>query len=267
MDPCIKHIPQQLQYLPTHLHRQGAFLIIKSHLLSSLHFVTHAFFTRHGGISTAPFDSLNVAYSVGDDLQNVSCNIRIISRYLGVGRMYWCHQVHGDTVIFIDTVEGHSIVEADVMITDVPGVGLMLKTGDCQAVLIADPVKRVIAAVHCGWRGSVINVLGKVVEIMSIKYGCNPSNLIAAIGPSLGPCCAEFIYYRRELPYSFWQFQKQPNYFDFWSISHSQLVEAGVNKEHIEIAGWCTKCHPELFFSYRRKKQSGRMATVIAIRQ
>ena len=86
--------------------------------------------------------------------------------------------------------------QADAMITDVPGMGLMIKQADCQAVILFDPRKNVIANVHCGWRGNVKNILGRVVHLMEQRFHCKAEDLVAAIGPSLGPCCAEFITYR-----------------------------------------------------------------------
>jgi copper oxidase (laccase) domain-containing protein len=98
---------------------------------------------------------------------------------------------------------------------------------------------------------------------MEDELGCRPSDLLAAISPSLGPCCAEFRNFRRELPETFRDFQPTPGSFDLWAISRRQLLEAGLQPENIEFAGRCTVCECEHFFSYRAEKITGRMAAVI----
>ncbi|SFM42508.1 peptidoglycan editing factor PgeF [Thermodesulforhabdus norvegica] len=254
-------------YKKTPLIRNGSVVLIKSAILSRIPGLVHAFFTRHGGVSPPPFDSLNVVQSVGDSRENVEKNISRIAGFLGVRKIFWCNQTHGASVVCLKSGYDFRPVEADAIVTDLQDIGLMIKTADCQAVLIGDPTRKVIAAVHCGWRGSVANILGRVVKIMQEAYHCEPSDLVASIGPSLGPCCAEFVNYKSELPEYFWSFRVAPNYFDFWAISRKQLMDAGLVPEHIEITGWCTKCHPELFFSYRRRKRSGRMASVIGLKE
>jgi purine-nucleoside/S-methyl-5'-thioadenosine phosphorylase / adenosine deaminase len=142
---------------------------------------------------------------------------------------------------------------------------LMIKQADCQAVLLYDPEHQGIANVHCGWRGNVNGVIGEAVRSMKKTYGSRPSRLLAGISPSLGPCCAEFIHYRDEIPAHYWSFQVKPTYFDLWQISRNQLLEAGLTEEHIEVAGVCTACHTENFYSYRKEGNTGRFGTVIAL--
>ena len=89
---------------------------------------------------------------------------------------------------------------------------------------------------------------------------------MAGIGPSLGPCCAQFIHYEQEIPEAYWMYQTRPYYFDLWQLSRDQLIAAGVLGEHITLAGICTSCRTDLFFSYRKEKTTGRFATVIALR-
>ena len=128
-------------------------------------------------------------------------------------------------------VEDKEVEGFDALITDLSGVGLMIQQADCQAVLLFDPVKEVIAAVHCGWRGSVQGILGRVIAVMVENYGTAPADLQAVISPSLGPCCAEFVNYRQELPAEFQQFMVRDNYFDFWQISRYQLISAGMSEQ------------------------------------
>jgi len=174
------------------------------------------------------------------------------------------HQVHG-TQVYV--VENNSLPppECDALITNVPGLALMIKHADCQAALFFDPINRAIGAVHSGWRGSVQNIYQTTVEAMQREFGTQPEELRVAISPSLGPDASQFINYKTELPEEFHPFQYKPLYFDFWEISRMQLTRAGVRKEHIQIAEMCTVANPDKFFSYRYDKTKERNATLIGL--
>jgi copper oxidase (laccase) domain-containing protein len=111
----------------------------------------------------------------------------------------------------------------------------------------------------------VANILAFTVETMIKQYRCNPSQLMAAIGPSLGPCCAEFREYEALFPDAFSQFKVGPNHFNLWKISQWQLTTAGIDEGNIEVAGICTKCSHEFFFSHRAEGITGRFATVAMV--
>ena len=232
----------------------------------SRHPLFHGAFTREGGVSAAPWASLNVAFNVGDTNTHVKTNRKIIKNSLAADVLVSAKQVHGDKVYIIDRQppEDFEVEGFDALITDLPGLGLMVQHADCQAVLVYDPKQRAIGIIHSGWRGSVANIIGTTITAMIDTYGVKPIDLLVAIGPSLGPCCAEFINFQKELPSSFIQYQVKPNYFDFWAISRHQIQQTGVLKEHIFSAGICTACNP-LFFSYRRDKITGRCASVIGM--
>ena len=149
--------------------------------------------------------------------------------------------------------------------TRVPEQGLMIKQADCQSIVLYDPAHKAVANIHCGWRGNVNNVIREAVKRMKAAYKTDPAGLLAGIGPSLGPCCAQFIHYRTEIPARYWTYQARPNYFDLWRLSRDQLIAAGVREDHIQIAGICTSCQTRDFFSYRKEKITGRFATVIAL--
>lgn len=238
---------------------------LSSHLI-------RASFDRHQGVSEAPFASLNCSFGVGDHVRKVAANRDLIKRHLRIDHLVSARQVHGDAVHRLEGTmeEDREIDGVDALVTDRRGVGLMIQHADCQAVLLHDPARPAIAAVHCGWRGSVIGILGKTIRMMCSSYGSRPGDITAAIGPSLGPCCAEFIHHRQELPAGFLAFQEKDNHFNFWEISRTQLMEAGLEPEHIGIAAICTACSED-FFSYRRAKRrsdgvTGRNGTVIALR-
>ena len=227
--------------------------------------VCHGVFSRHGGVSPAPCDSLNVGLAVGDAEELVLVNRQRIKGTLGFSSLVGACQVHGDQVAVVTEDIGRDIEGVDALVSDVPGIGLMIQQADCQAVLLYDPARPAVGIVHSGWRGSVANIIGKTVAVMQKTFGSDPGGMYAAVSPSLGPCCGEFVNHHQELPDSFRSFQEQDNHFDFWAVSCGQLQEAGIRTERISVAGLCTVCDPR-FFSYRRDKITGRNASVIGLR-
>jgi copper oxidase (laccase) domain-containing protein len=123
----------------------------------------------------------------------------------------------------------------------------------------------VVANVHSGWRGSLKNIIGRTVNIMG-TLGVRPPDIIAGISPSLGPCCAEFMNYKQEIPKKFWVYKDGDDHFDFWSLSRDQLGNAGVLPENVCLSKMCTKCCTDLFYSYRGEKTTGRFAAVIGLK-
>ncbi|MCB1118949.1 MAG: peptidoglycan editing factor PgeF [Chlamydiia bacterium] len=220
--------------------------------------LTHAIFLRHGGVSTGEWKSLNVGLGVGDAEEHVKENVRRINQVIGTEKSYAIFQEHGAKV----HVAAEDLKEkGDALITTEKGKALLIKHADCQAAIFYDPVKHILANAHSGWRGSVQNIYANVIEEMK-KRGSKPADIRVGISPSLGPDSAEFIHYKKELPEPFWSFQTKPTYFDFWKISRKQLVDCGILSEHIEVAAIDTYSRPDICFSYRRNKQSGRHATV-----
>jgi len=229
----------------------------------------HGVFTRHGGVSDSPYNSLNTGYSLGDRPENVTANLSKIKETIQANHLIFMNQSHGAEIYVLrkgDFKRQDSIPLADAMITDIPGTALMVKQADCQGVIIFDPRNRVVANVHCGWRGNVKNILGRTVTRMREDFGSRGSDLLAAIGPSLGPCCAEFISHEEIFPEEFEPFMVRKNYFDLWAISYWQLLESGLSKENIELAGICTRCRTDLFYSYRGEGETGRFATVAMLK-
>lgn len=219
----------------------------------------HATFTRRGGVSQGALDSLNVGSRVGDMADNIAENLQRIKKALSLAEICMAKSYHGAEVA---AVNSSSAPRADGISTDNPGLSLCVTHADCQAALFYDPVKHALANVHCGWRGNVQNIYAAAVAHMRAVYQSQPENLLVCISPSLGPEHAEFIHYKTELPEAFWNYQVRPLYFDLWAVSRSQLLAAGVLPQHIQIAGIDTYAQAEDYFSYRRNKSTGRMATV-----
>ena len=218
----------------------------------------HYFFDRHGGVSGGRYSSLNVGQKLGDTPDNVAENYRLIKSYAALDVLVSADQVHGDGIAMIgeEVASDCCIDSVDALVTNVSGTGLMVQLADCQGILLHDPVESVIAAIHAGWRGSVAGIIEKTVRKLSTWYSTDPKNLRAWISPSLGPCCAEFRNFKKELPTSFQRFQVKPSYFDFWEITRYQLRSAGVPNPQIEVNGICTSCSPD-YFSYRRACKNG----------
>ncbi|MBZ2177937.1 MAG: peptidoglycan editing factor PgeF [Acidobacteria bacterium] len=171
------------------------------------------------------------------------------------GRIATLRQIHSATVWSVRDVSG-CLGEGDALITDEPGLLLAIRTADCVPILLADPVRRVVAAVHAGWRGTVAGVLTQTLSQMRQNYETKPADLVAAIGPAIGPCCFAV---GSEVPLPVVDGRA-----DLWAANRRQLENEGVTR--IWSAEQCTMCKPETFFSFRRDRETGRMISAIGIR-
>ena len=234
--------------------------------------IRHGIFTRHFGNSPAPFASLNVSFGLGDANAHIRQNRHVIAQAMGGHDLVCAQQVHSDQVLILNadeslTVDGGAcrLGTGDALVTASAGNLLMIQLADCQSILLYDRSRQVVANIHSGWRGSIRNIAGRTVNAMKKHFGSDPSHLLAGIGPSLGPCCAEFIHYRNEIPEKLWSYKVSDHHFDFWTISYDQLCDSGVLPDHIESSNICTRCNTALFFSYRGEGQTGRFASVIGL--
>ena len=243
--------------------------------LANLQGIDHGIFTRNAGHSQPPFASLNISYGIGYEEKAVARNRGLISGIMGAGEMTYLDQVHGCEIVVLgrdqnEMVPNNSVATrpliADAVVTDRPENYLVIQVADCQSVLMYEPARQVVANVHSGWRGSIGNIIGRTIEAMQRHFGCRPDGILAGIGPSLGPCCAEFINYKTEIPKEFWRYKDSADHFDFWAISSDQLINAGVLGKNIESSQMCTRCRTDDFFSYRAEKTTGRFAAVIGLR-
>src|SRR3569832_221278 len=223
--------------------------------------ISHAVFLRHGGVSLPPFHELNVGGGTGDDPRHITANRDLLKKLFQWPVMSSSHQVHGKEVKEAPLDESDN--KCDALYTEKEGVALFIKHADCQAAIVYDPIRKIIANIHAGWKGNVHNIYQATVDQLKNRFGSKPADLVVGISPSLGPCCAQFINYKTELPESFWEFQVRPLYFDLWALSRKQWLDAGVLPNHLQIAGISTYCNQEDYFSYRRDKPTGRHATVI----
>ncbi|MCA9373680.1 MAG: polyphenol oxidase family protein [Candidatus Gracilibacteria bacterium] len=237
--------------------------------------IDHAVFSRHGGVSKTPYDSLNVRYGIGDSHSNVDKNRQIILDGIGYEHMVSADQTHSKNVQIVDEEflkfqpDGQEVDDVDAFVTNLREVPLMIQVADCQAILLFDPVRNVVAAVHAGWKGLVQNVSGATIDVMKSHYGCDPSNVLVGISPSLGPESAFFSNPEEELPKSFHPYIDSQKRVDLWEYSLAQLQEAGIQKNNIELARICTQLdNGQNFFSFRRDHGiTGRFGVVIVLKR
>lgn len=237
--------------------------------------VLHGFTTRVGGISGAPFATLNLGRGVGDDPERVAANRRRALEAVGcdpTGHVE-AAQVHGRSVAVVGRAQrGAKIEGADVLLTAEPGVTLAIHTADCVPILLWDPARGVVGAAHAGWRGTAAGVAAAAVEAMTRTFGTDPEDLRAALGPSIGPC-----HYEVDGPvaeaFAPWPWSRailrpgRPGHWwlDLAAANRLMLMMLGVPAEQIWVNGLCTACEAELFFSYRRDGVTGRMGALIAL--
>jgi polyphenol oxidase len=164
-----------------------------------------------------------------------------------------------DRVVDAGALTG-SIGEGDALISDHPGSLLAIRTADCVPVLIADPVRRVCAAVHAGWRGTAAGIVAKTVGEMARKFSSRPADLVAAIGPAIGKCCYEV---GPEVAGEFGFTGR--SHLDLPETNRRQLLESGLQPRNVDTADLCTACGADDFHSYRRDKTTGRMVSAIGI--
>jgi YfiH family protein len=233
--------------------------------------LAHAVFGRLGGVSSAPFATLNVGGSVGDTDAAVADNHQRIYAYLGLdsSQVAMAQQVHGNQVAVVGVEDGGRVrAYTDGLVTATPGVGLILRFADCQPIILYDPVRHALGLVHAGWRGVALGIALRAVEAMEEAFGCCPSDLVAGLGPAIGPCCYEVGHsVAAAMGYALpnWTLAMESKgdrwHLDLSAANTQHLSAAGVEK--IERSSLCTACHSDEFYSHRASGgKTGRFAVV-----
>ena len=297
--PAPRPKPQPKIELPWSLRSVHGIQILELAPFKKLSWLVHGFSTRIGGNSVLDCGEhvLNLGFAEWDSQDAVQKNRKTFQSALAADDLTLIplKQFHSAVIRFFQTSPEESC-KGDASLTNVPGLLLGVQTADCVPILLVDPKKRVVAAIHAGWRGSLARIAEKTVGQMRMRFGCKPSDLIAAVGPSIGACCYEV---GAELVTKFTsQFADAEEWFDElrtgdepnplqWlnmmppghqpppknvrldlrKANRSQLLAAGLADKNIYVSHLCTACHTDLFFSYRREAdRSGRLMSVIGIR-
>lgn len=258
----------------THSHYDLIYLT--SPLLSG---VRHGFSTRKGGVSAAPLDSLNLGVNRGDLPENLQENYRRFCTAIGTdtNSTVLSSQVH-ETTVRLCTAEdaGKGLLRprdyhADALITNTPGLSIAVFSADCGILLLWDPVHNAVGAIHAGWRGCAAGIVAKTVHTMTQQFSTDPLDLLAAIGPCIGPCCfetdsdvptaMEAALGRDAVPYLEQVGAKW--HVDLGGLNRQWLLRAGVSPEHIDLCGICTACHPDLFWSHRKMGEARGLQTAM----
>ena len=259
--------------------------ILRFRNLSNQDGVDHFVSTRIGGFSPPPYESLNLGFHVGDGPETVLKNRERLAAAIKfpLSDFTLAKQIHSATVTFVtEQMRGCGAVDhdtavgaTDAMVTAVPRLCLTVLMADCVPVLLFDPRKRVVAAVHAGWQGSVKLIARKTVEILKQEFSCDPADLLAGIGPSIGPCHYEIgpevisqvkATFGGTDGYISRQWPDGKDYFNLWEANKRQIMEAGIPPQNIEVSRICTYCNSHLFFSARHQKgTTGRFGTGIML--
>lgn len=238
---------------------------LEAEVFAECDFLTHAFCTRQGGGSCEEYDSLNMSFREGDEEFQVLQNWgRLAGSFaIPIEQFLVLNQVHGDDILVVKPLgsdfSSRDKFNYDATVTSHPGLAICIKTADCVPVFIVDKKRKVIAAVHAGWRGTALGICAKVIRLMQSQYGSLPQDILAAIGPSIGLCCYEvdsvvadaFEARQGKENFLFRTAAKNRWMLDLPEANRRQIAECGIPEKNIELSGLCTRCNQDLFFSHR----------------
>ena len=266
--------------MPFELHEETGLVWLTSSLLGGVH---HGFSTRPGGVSQAPFDSLNLGVGRGDAPDSVRENYERFCTAIGTApqRVVLSQQTHSSNIRIVtpeDAGKGlwrqRDYRDVDALITNVPNLALTVFSADCGILLLYDPVQNAAGAIHAGWRGCAAGIVEKTVRAMGEQFGTAPDSLLAAVGPCIQQCCFETdgdvpaamraVLGADAEPYLQWNAPKW--HVDLAGLNRQWLLRAGLSSEHIDSCGLCTACRPDLFWSHRKMGEArGAQVAMIAL--
>lgn len=256
-------------------------------LLRDSGIVNHGFSTRLGGVSEGCFSSMNLSFDRGDRPEAVQENFRRIGKAIGVecGDMVLSQQTHTTNVRLVTEEDrGKGIVrerdytDVDGLITDVPGICLVTTYADCVPLYFADPVKKAIGLSHSGWRGTVGRIGQKTIEKMQQYFGSDPSDILAAIGPSVCMDCYEvsedvILRFQKVFDKQDWGdlFYEKPGgkyQLNLWKANEIIFREAGILPEHVAVTNLCTHCNSSILYSHRAQgERRGNLCAFLALKK
>jgi YfiH family protein len=228
--------------------------------------INYCFTDRYGGVSSPPYDSLNLALHVGDKPESVIKNRSIIQNRFNIKNIVWMDQVHKDRVETISSPHSEPIPACDAIITNKPNIALAVMVADCIPILMFDQKSGTISAIHAGRNGTFLEIAPKTIMKMQKEFNCNPSDIFVVMGPSIHSCCYEVSNEISTIvKNSFGKEYINDQMLDLQKLNYDQLIEANICKDHIKISNICTCCNFD-YFSYRRDGITGRFAGVIWIK-
>lgn len=291
------------------VRRQADLEILVCLRLEKLAWLRHGFSTRRGGTSEMVTledgkerveKILNLGFTEWDRRERVEANRKKFQQAAGAARMALVplKQIHSDLIRVVDRAPAETLA-GDALITAAPGLLLAVQTADCVPILLTDAKRRVVAAIHSGWRGTLKRIAAKTLGRMQMLFGTRPEDVFAALGPAIGPCSYEvgpevvkefssqfagardwfegpfdkLAWGEDPMPLA-WLTMMPPGHvppppsvqLDLFAANRSILEEAGIPAKNIFTADFCTACRTDLFFSYRREGKTGRLMAVIGIR-
>ena len=245
--------------------KQKSITCLQASIFDECDFLTHAFCTRQGGASEEDYKSLNMCFQQGDEDNRVLLNWGKLSEAfdIPIEQFLVLNQVHGDAIYVIKPYGSYfssrAELDYDAIVTDRKDLAICIKTADCVPIFIVDKVKKVIAAVHAGWRGSALAITAKVIRLMMDQYHSQPQDILTAIGPAIGRCCYQvdtatakaFAGHKNKEAFLFPEANGKKWMLDLAEANRQQILECGVPEGNIEQSGYCTKCNQKMFFSHR----------------
>jgi len=284
------------------IHRARGLQVVQSPALGKLGWLAHGFSTRTGGESVVEGNrALNLGFTEWDGRERVAANRAKFVATIGADKMplVTLRQFHSD-VIYVAAAPCAEAPKADALITDIPGLLLGVQTADCVPILLADTRRRVVAAIHAGWRGTLARIAAKTLGQMRMQFGTRARDVVAALGPAIGQCCYEVgpevaqafaaqfppaaewfggpfeqLAHGEEPLWLPWLTMMPPGHvpppprvqLDLRASNRWQLIDAGVPEKQITVSDLCTACRTDLLFSYRKEAaKTGRLMAVIGMR-
>ncbi|MBO5093712.1 MAG: peptidoglycan editing factor PgeF [Lachnospiraceae bacterium] len=268
------------------IHKEGGFCYLTFPALAATGAVEHLFSTRLGGVSEGCLGSMNLSYTRGDEKENVDENFRRIATALNrkVTEFVFTDQTHTANVRVADARDaGCGIVrergyhDVDGLVTNDPGIVLCAFFADCVPLFFVDPIRRVIGLSHSGWKGTVHKIGKETVQTMRREFGCDPADIVAAVGPSI---CGDCYEVSEDVAEQFRQAFSEDTgavlrekgggkyLLDLWEANRLVMKEAGILEEHISVTDLCTCCNPEFLFSHRASHgKRGNLGAFLALRR
>lgn len=260
------------------IFKSGEREYLTSPLFSKTKLISHGFTSSVGGVSYGHIKGFNLGFRVNDDPSSVIENYKLLARdlELDINRFVLAKQTHTDNIRIVTEADAgkgvtkqSDIEDTDGLVTNIKGLSLVVFSADCVPILMLDPIKGVVSAVHSGWRGTVKGISKKAIDIMKGEFGSSPKDILVAVGPSIGPCCFEFSKVDAHIFPEKYQKDIGDNkvLIDLWNMNKDILLDAGILEKNMDMSDVCTVCNSDKYYSYRtHRDKTGRQGAVIMLK-